>query len=271
MSRGGALEVTMGRGGGAQLFASRLLTSRRIGRWYRGYFNLEWGPISIAFFADPPRRAPARVDSDVEKPATTRVGRHTERTQWRSSTLSPPSPSRRPRRPASASRRPCPRSSRRPRVGAGRSAVFAVEAKQNKKARTILVRRRSSPPLRRPAPRVRSNRTNPPRARDPDARARLSRRRDRTPRGRVRPPARADDARAAAAIAKNLSAGAFSSSERLAISFSSLPSLAGPFPRTLAWARADRAPLPLPTPPFVDRAARSVCVTRCARVRSRRG
>jgi hypothetical protein len=95
------------------------------------------------------------------------------------------------------------------RVGAGRPAVFAVEAKQNKKARTILVRRRASPPLRRPAPRVRSNRTNPRRARDPDARARLSRRRDRTPRGRVRPPARVDDARAAAAIAKTLSAGAF--------------------------------------------------------------
>ena len=39
MSRGGALEVTMGRGGGRNcLFASRLLTSRRIGKWYRGYF-----------------------------------------------------------------------------------------------------------------------------------------------------------------------------------------------------------------------------------------
>jgi len=65
--------------------------------------------------------------------------------------------------------------------------------------------------------------------------------------------------------------GFFRRASASTISFSSLTSLAGPFPRTLAWARADRAPLPLPTPPFVDRAARSVCVTRCARVRSRRG
>jgi len=57
------------------------------------------------------------------------------------------------------------------RVGAGRSAVFAVEAKQNKKARTILVRRRASPPLRRPrlacarTERTRRGRGTPTRAR----------------------------------------------------------------------------------------------------------
>ena len=76
----------------------------------------------------------------AEKSRRRPAARHTERTRWRSSTLSPPSASRRPPPPASASRSPW-RRSRCPRPhGAARSAVFTVEAKQNKKARTILVR-----------------------------------------------------------------------------------------------------------------------------------
>ena len=56
MSRGGALSDD-GSGVGAQLFASRLLTSRRIGKWYRGYFQPGMGTHFHRLFADPPRRA----------------------------------------------------------------------------------------------------------------------------------------------------------------------------------------------------------------------
>ena len=109
------------------------------------FFNLEWGPISIAFFADPPRRASARVDSDVEKPATTRIGRHTERTQWRSSTLSPPFPSRRPRRPASASRSAARGRGRRPVRGLRGGGEAEQKGSHDSGASSLLP---TSPPTR---------------------------------------------------------------------------------------------------------------------------